>query len=158
MGTRSKIEIYENGKKGHLVTTYKQYDGYIDGLGVDIFKLLKGRSICNGYSGDMTLKTNFNGMGELACYLIKELKQDSMKGMDLVDGKWKVTEKNAMGNFYIQAKTKQLEEYNYTITLKKDEIHFSCVDWQGETIFSEFIKDLTVKKLEEIEKKFQDNE
>lgn len=159
MGTRSKIEIYENGKKNHLVTTYKQYDGYIEGLGLDIFKLLKDRQLVNGFNGSMNLENSFNGMGELAAYLIKELKQDSMaKTKHIINEFTKQNEvikidSTNMGNFYIQPKTKELQEYNYLITSKNDQIVFACYDWQGKQIFKNEVNQLSLEKLNEIASK-----
>lgn len=73
MGTRALIHIKDQGKT--LVTIYKHWDGYPDGLGKNLERLLEGASVKNGYQyGDEAPKV-FNGMGCLAAWLIKALKE-----------------------------------------------------------------------------------
>lgn len=73
MGTRSLTHIKdETGTT--LTTIYRQYDGYPDGHGKDLFEFLKGRKILNGFGGDED-KQHSNGIGCLAAGLIGALKK-----------------------------------------------------------------------------------
>lgn len=72
MGTHALIHIKENGKT--LVTIYRQYDGYLSGLGLEIQSLLTGSKIVNGYGMGDAIPETFNSMGCLAAYLISKLK------------------------------------------------------------------------------------
>lgn len=147
MGTRGTITI-KDGKKT-LVTIYKQYDSYLSHLGGLLKKFLEGREVVNGISGNMTLKTNFNGVGELAAYVIMELKKESSIKYKLVKnkkGKYveKIESKNSLGDIYIIPKLgkNDLQEYNYTIYLKRNNIFLKCTDYDGSTIFDSNVNDI----------------
>lgn len=75
MGTRAIIHVCEDGISP-LVSIYRQYDGYPSGLGMDIKHVLNDGdvSIVDGYSSGMAEPAFFNGMGCLAAWLIKKLK------------------------------------------------------------------------------------
>lgn len=100
MGTRSLTHIKKDGET--LLTFYRQYDGYPEGMGVDLAEFLDGFEVVNGY-GERKPKLA-NGMGCLAAQLIKELKDD-------------------VGNVYIFAADSEDcgEEYTYTIELDSSE-------------------------------------
>lgn len=95
MGTRSLTHIKDG--EDTLVTIYRQYDGYPDGMGIELADILKGKTIVNGFSSDD--QPAFNGMGCLAAQVIKELK----------DG---------IGNVYIAVPNanNRWEDYVYEIT------------------------------------------
>lgn len=94
MGTRARINVIEDDKV--LVSIYRQYDGYPEGLGQKVADFLRDITIVNGLSGDTTNQAN--GMGCLAAQLIKYLK----------DG---------VGSVYIRSTgpESQGEEYIYTV-------------------------------------------
>lgn len=96
MGTRSLTYVKENGK--NLLCIYRQYDGYPQGMGKDLYDFLYGFEVVNGF-GKAKPKLA-NGMGCLAAQLVKELKVDT-------------------GNVYIYpADSKDVgEEYTYSINL-----------------------------------------
>lgn len=72
MGTRALVHIKESTKDSEtLVTLYRQFDGYPDGLGLELFELTKDKSISNGIQDDC-----FNSMGCLAAYVISNLKKE----------------------------------------------------------------------------------
>lgn len=77
MGTRCLVHIKSEGLNSPtLVTLYRQYDGYPNGIGRDIQEILgdgKGK-ILNGF-GSQDTPEFFNGMGCLAAWVIKELKE-----------------------------------------------------------------------------------
>lgn len=101
MGTRALVHIKESDKDSEtLVTIYRQFDGYPDGLGAELLELTNGMEISNGITPDC-----FNGMGCLAAYLIAKLKKE-------------------VGNVYIyppDAKNVN-EEFTYTIYTSAQEL------------------------------------
>lgn len=96
MGTRALVEPMEDGKA--LVTIYRQFDGYPDGLGVDLANILTGHTLVNGFGGKDAEASQFNGMGCLAAQVVRHLK-------------------DSIGNVYIYpAGSRDVgEEYIYTI-------------------------------------------
>jgi hypothetical protein len=99
MGTRGLIHI-KDGKKT-IVTIYRQYDCYEEGIGQEIFDILAQSTIVNGYNARMQAPNQFNGVGCLAAYLIGVLKEQKI------------------GNVYIMPPNCKdvWEEYTYTISL-----------------------------------------
>ena len=83
MGTRATIHIAKREEgvsfseipKKKLVSIYKQYDGYPEGLGVTIANYLDDKKIVNGIGVDRSIV--FNGLGCLAASLIAELKEEA---------------------------------------------------------------------------------
>jgi len=74
MGTRSTTKIYEKfgDKKRLLLALYKQYDGYIDGWGLELSKFLKSKPFVNGISDNDKV---FNGLGCFALQLVCDFKK-----------------------------------------------------------------------------------
>jgi hypothetical protein len=87
MGTRGIMHILDE-QFCILCTIYHQYDGYPSGLGAWIKKLLNAgkAEIINGISGQKHPE-HFNGMGDLAAYLIKNMK-DGIGGVYLYPPGW----------------------------------------------------------------------
>ncbi len=74
MGTRALIHIKDKGVT--LLTIYRQFDGYPSGLGQELGEILSGQELPSGYIDDKSLAPSFyNGMGCLAAYIVKELKE-----------------------------------------------------------------------------------
>ena len=97
MGTRSTTHIY-NGNistENHLVSIYKQYDGYISSYGIDLSDFLNKMKLVNGYDSTQENGGFANGMGCLAAQLIKHFKV-------------------GIGGYYITNKTNS-QEYDYYI-------------------------------------------
>lgn len=78
MGTRSVTIIMDGNEE--LCRIYRQYDGYPDGHGLGLAKLLNGVKIVNGFGLDMKAGTHANGMGCLAAQIIQKLKADAGLG------------------------------------------------------------------------------
>lgn len=128
MGTRALIHIKSADLKSKtLCTIYRQYDGYYEGLGIDIYNILhKGHSeILNGFGSDSAVPTHFNGMGCLAAYLIGELKNEKI------------------GNVYIQTPNAKNcgEEYVYTLWEHEGEVWIRAHDIYSEKYFDCALKD-----------------
>lgn len=100
MGTRS-LTHFINEQGQDIVTMYRQYDGYIEGHGLDLANFLAPFYMTNGISMGDDRKTA-NGMGCLAAQVIAEFK----------DG---------VGNIYLEPgnTSDAWEEYNYTVYLEK---------------------------------------
>ena len=73
MGTRSLVYVIDE-KKNILATIYRQYYGYPEGMGYDLYNVLAGRKLCNGFNSDTDYKEYSNGMGDLAAYIVHVLK------------------------------------------------------------------------------------
>ena len=83
MGTRSLtrvIETFNDSVKNKMVsrkivTMYRQYDGYPEGMGMDLVEFLDGSKVVNGLGIDeMNSKRVFNGAGCLAAQLVAHFK------------------------------------------------------------------------------------
>lgn len=99
MGTRSTIKFIEKWEDGNdeLVNIYQQYDGYIDGVGKELARWLLSKTLVNGISFGMDMKTCANGAGCLAAQYIKEFK-------------------NEIGGLYLVSLS-DIEEYNYKVII-----------------------------------------
>ena len=117
MGTRSLTHIAEEGET--ILTLYRQYDGYLEGHGLDLARFLKDISIVNGISSNNTKIAN--GMGCLSAQLIAHLK----------DG---------VGNLYVYPPNSKdcWEEFTYYISDEKlgEEVKIKVEDSRGSTIFN----------------------
>ena len=119
MGTRSLTHIHESDSKSKILTTiYRQFDGYPEGMGKDIFEAIGSRKLVNGYQDE---NTETNGMGCAAALLIANLKSDFKAG-----------------NTYIySAGSKDVwEDYTYSLYSKDGAIHLTIKDG-SETIFKD---------------------
>ena len=97
MGTRSLTTFKEDHTDEEIVVLYRQYDGYPEGHGVDLFRFLNNMNMVNGMSPKEKRKTS-NGMSCLAAQMIAYFKDEP-------------------GGFYLyRADTRDVgEEYVYTI-------------------------------------------
>ena len=143
MGTRSLTRVIPRQKglsyaDGHLhpeksvVNIYRQFDGYPEGMGLDLAEFLSEFTIVNGLGEDSYKPKIANGSGCLAAQLVQFLK----------DGP---------GNVYLETLDgdpgDSWEEYIYTIYPKESEPTFiSIYDvWKKECIFVGTAKDLQTK-------------
>ena len=137
MGTRSLTRIIDRQSelsfaKGHLaknvgksyVNMYRQFDGYIEGMGADLAEFLLPFTIVNGLTLNEDRKTA-NGGGCLAAQLVAHFKEDA-------------------GGIYLHPTEGKpgdcWEEYIYTIFVThdqgKDNIIIAVYDvWEKDTIF-----------------------
>lgn len=111
MGTRSTIHVYEG--KQHVVGIYNQYDGYLSGIGGDLYEFLSKGRVVNGFNPSVD-KLNFNGAGCLAAKLVANFKEGT-------------------GGCYITDK-KDRQEYNYFIYVNNDQITIKVTDWGNKFI------------------------
>lgn len=78
MGTRSLTYFYQDGKP--FSAFYRQYDGYPDGHGAEIGKILAGIKLVNGYGMNDKVGEVANGPGCLAAQIVTELKTEAGLG------------------------------------------------------------------------------
>lgn len=71
MGTRS-ITVVKDENNQKIVEMYQQYDGYPDGVGIDLLKFIGERTIINGFKSHTD--TGFNGISCFAAQLVAEFK------------------------------------------------------------------------------------
>lgn len=75
MGTRSLTYVYETYQDEHtpVVCMYRQYDGYLEGHGLELAAFLNRGRLVNGLGGKDN-GTVFNGMGCLAAQIVAHFK------------------------------------------------------------------------------------
>jgi hypothetical protein len=117
MGTRSTIHFQENGET--VCSIYQQYDGYPEGVGLELAEFLNSITIVNGIRPGQNDKIA-NRVGCLAAQFIAE-------------------QKNGPGAFYITDKDDR-QEYNYFVNYittgdfwmeYEDEPAIMCGDFAG---------------------------
>ena len=141
MGTRSLTRVIPRQEglsfsEGHehvdkaVVNIYRQYDGYPEGMGVDLAEFLSEFTLVNGLGADSYKRKVANGAGCLAAQLVAFLK----------DGP---------GNVYLEELNNgdHWEEYIYTLYPKENEpTYISIYDvYAKECIFVGTPKDLQTK-------------
>ena len=99
MGTRSLTTFKEDHTDKEIVVLYRQYDGYPEGHGIDLFRFLNKMNVVNGMKPQEKRKTS-NGMSCLAAQMIAYFKDEPR------------------GFYMYRADTRDIgEEYVYTIYL-----------------------------------------
>lgn len=119
MGTRS-LTILKNGNKDDaldIAVMYRQYDGYIEGIGQELAEFLSGFKVVNGI-GETTTKLA-NGPDCLAAQIVAHFKEE-------------------VGNVYLmRADSRNCgEEYRYYIYSAPDEpitIKAYCINYRDDT-------------------------
>ena len=136
MGTRSLVYVIDE-KKNILATIYRQYDGYPEGMGYDLYNVLAGRKLCNGFNSDTDYKEYSNGMGDLAAYLVHVLKDDCLIGnVYLYPSPKKSLSKNkelTPEDFFVLNEYCDdcCGEYTYVVTVQGDELRIIVFDGVG---------------------------
>ena len=102
MGTRSLTTFKEDHTDEEIVVLYRQFDGYPEGHGIDLFRFLNKMNMVNGIAGGEKRKIS-NGMSCLAAQMVSYFKEEP-------------------GGFYLyRADTRDVgEEYIYTIYVNYD--------------------------------------
>ena len=102
MGTRSLTTFKEDHNNEEIVVLYRQFDGYPEGHGTDLFRFLNKMNMVNGIAGGEKRKIS-NGMSCLAAQMVSYFKEEP-------------------GGFYLyRADTRDVgEEYIYTIYVNYD--------------------------------------
>ena len=102
MGTRSTITFTNRVSKGAerpYVKIYQQYDGYLEGVGLELCSWILNKKIVNGYSVAHKNGEYVNGLGCMAAQFIHDFK-------------------NGIGNLYIYPCSSGIDkncDYNYEV-------------------------------------------
>lgn len=134
MGTRS-ITLVRTSEGVNLLNMYRQFDGYLDGHGRDLFELLDGMKIVNGMTGRNTKQAN--GAGCLAAQIVSNFKKEA-GGIYIYP-----IDSGDCGQDYTYCIT-VTEESNWTDPRIAGDIHIS-VNSYGEEIFSGSVKEFGEK-------------
>lgn len=150
MGTRSLVKIVDDNET--ILTLYRQYDGYLSGMGLDIKNALNnGKSkLTNGYSLSDSVPSVFNGLGCLAAYLVGALKRrtnddNSLKDVPAYNSDWSI------GNVYIMSpNTNDVgEEFIYTLSEKNGKINIKVFDvYADKVLYNGVLNRFNPEKLE----------
>lgn len=107
MGTRSTTSFYDG--KTHLLTYYRQYDGYPTYYGSQLAEFIDNCEIVNGYTTAMKGGTHANGVGCLVAQILMYWKNN--------DGH----SNSGLGGLYIQSEdTKNSQAYHYDVIFGED--------------------------------------
>jgi len=92
MGTRSLTRFHDDDPNATVLCgLYRQFDGYLSGMGKDLVTILKNTVEVNGLGSNKHKKDIFNGPGELPLFILWKLKQlESVEHMSLAEGLKKV--------------------------------------------------------------------
>ena len=119
MGTRSLTRFMSNHSGEAVVCMYRQYDGYPEGLGLELAEFLSGRTIVNGIPCDREEARErklANGMGCLAAQAVKHFKDE-------------------VGNVYLYPTDAHDvgEEYTYVIYVAGKTLRMKCtkIGWRA---------------------------
>ena len=139
MGTRSLTKIIRKYDDKPITCMYRQYDGYLEGHGVELAEWLEKYTIVNGIGLDDDRKIA-NGMECLAAQMYVHFKASGCKD----DG----TPTASPGNIYCYHpdSTDCGEEYLYEISEEDSELIITATDvWEKKVIFKGGPKELLTK-------------
>lgn len=123
MGTRCLTHIADDDGQ-HLLTIYRQYDGYPEGHGSDLLRFTRGLRLTNGIGRlQGTRRQMANGMGDFAMRLVAYLKRcHRAKGAPY---DW-------AGTFYIERRySPAMVDFIYHID---SNLKVTCFDSDGNTV------------------------
>lgn len=106
MGTRATLQVQVSGTP--LLTVYRQYDGYLSGMGNDILQMIS-KEYCNGCQDS---SKQYNGIYNLAAMLVVKLNIDNVYGEDV-----------HCGNVYIKPPSDHNDDgndYAYTVNFNEE--------------------------------------
>lgn len=132
MGTRSITYVYDDDGE-MIMALYRQYDGYLSGMGKDLKGFLDDIVMVNGMMPGDERRTA-NGMGCLAAQLVAYFKEKP-------------------GNFYLYPPSEDIDawqEYEYRIKNSSEGLKIS-VRGHSEQLYSGLVADFDPMKVEEDE-------
>lgn len=112
MGTRSLTRVNDGGAP--IINMYRQFDGYPDGHGKQLFEFLDGMVVVNGYNSS-TPKKAANGASCLAAQLVSKFKTE-------------------IGGFYLYPVTSTDcgQDYEYVVDVNDGAITVKVSDYRDE--------------------------
>lgn len=109
MSTNAKVSFYEDGE--HLVSVYHHWDGYLEGVGLDLAKFLKKINLVDVIQDKTKLYKVANGFTCLVAQYISKFK-------------------TGVGNVYIISENDS-QYYNYDVHCYGNEITIKWEDFEG---------------------------
>jgi hypothetical protein len=109
MGTTARVIFQSEGQTIFNMRT--QYDGYPDGVGMDLARIMAGGELVGGLGLDRTLGKNFNGAACLAASVIALMKKEP-------------------GNIYLYPPTQDIGA-NYTYYINVDDNNNISIEMTG---------------------------
>ena len=115
MGTKS-LTVIKNNEDKEICVMYKQFDGYPEGHGQELYEFLNGMTIVNGIGMNHSLKLA-NGMECLTAQIIAHFKKD-------------------VGGIYVYPNGTRdcYEDYIYTVYFKYKKLYMTIFDCCNKTI------------------------
>ena len=113
MGTRARVNVFKGNTL--LVSIYRQFDGYPDGLGKEVAEFAGKLRITTGIAGNPA--GTANGMGCFAAQLVSLLKKDRANG-------------SCVGNVYIRDTGPEShgEEFSYNLREKDGRVWIDALE------------------------------
>ena len=123
MGTRSLTHVLDEDNNT-IITLYRQYGGYPDGHGADIYNQFGNLTIINGIGMGQSAPEYANGIGCFAAQLVAHFKK-------------------GIGGIYLYKPNSSdcWEDYTYYISPKEDKLWLKIVGYDGE-IYNDYLSGL----------------
>jgi len=131
MGTKSLTTFLDEWDNEEIVVMYRQYDGYPEVHGRDLFDYLSGKKIVNGIPRNEKVSQLANGMSCLAAQVISHFKKE-------------------VGNFYLhKSGTRDIgEQYVYTVYYDNNELKVKVRNLYQNDIMDRIVFNGNLKEME----------
>jgi len=131
MGTKSLTTFLDEWDNEEIVVMYRQYDGYPEVHGRDLFDYLSGKKIVNGIPRNEKVSQLANGMSCLAAQVISHFKKE-------------------VGNFYLhKSGTRDIgEQYVYTVYYHNNELKVKVRNLYQNDIMDRIVFNGNLKEME----------
>lgn len=110
MATRSTVKFFDESNE-LILSVYRQFDGYIDGVGHELANFLKSKTIINGFNTQKMEDGYANGMGCLSAQYVAE-------------------SKTKIGCFYLTG-ANDSQDYNYEVRFVNNGFVIKVDDFEG---------------------------
>jgi len=131
MGTKSLTTFLDEWDNEEIVVMYRQYDGYPEVHGRDLFDYLSGKKIVNGIPRNEKVSQLANGMSCLAAQVVSHFKKE-------------------VGNFYLhKSGTRDIgEQYVYTVYYDNNELKVKVRNLYQNDIMDRIVFNGNLKEME----------
>jgi len=131
MGTKSLTTFLDEWDNEEIVVMYRQYDGYPEVHGRDLFDYLSGKKIVNGIPRNEKVSQLANGMSCLAAQVVSHFKKE-------------------VGNFYLhKSGTRDIgEQYVYTVYYHNNELKVKVRNLYQNDIMDRIVFNGNLKEME----------
>ena len=131
MGTKSLTTFLDEWDNEEIVVMYRQYDGYPEVHGRDLFDYLSGKKIVNGIPRNEKVSQLANGMSCLTAQVVSHFKKE-------------------VGNFYLhKSGTRDIgEQYVYTVYYHNNELKVKVRNLYQNDIMDRIVFNGNLKEME----------